>query len=244
MYSLREVRLTKDQERIYNDLKKSATAELEKEGAHVTALSVISRLIRLHQVLCGHVRDENNDLHEIKERRTEQLLEVLQETDGKAIIWCSYDYNVREVARAIALEYDPTCVYLDEETGKECISEPVFPNQYVARFWGGNATTRETEEENFQTNPECRFIVGTPSAGGRGRLWVAADLVVYYSNRNDLEHRSQSEERAQGIDKVKSVAYVDLVVPGTVDEKIIYALRDKIDMAATISGDNWKEWLV
>jgi hypothetical protein len=67
---------------------------------------------------------------------------------------------------------------------------------------------------------------------------------VYYSNTNNLEHRSQSEERAQGIDKVNSVAYVDLMSSGTVDEKIIHSLREKIDMAAIISGDNWRQWLI
>ena len=79
---------------------------------------------------------------------------------------------------------------------------------------------------------------------GRGRTWLVADLVVYYSNTNNLEHRSQSEERAQGVGKEQSVAYVDLVCKGTVDEKIIEALRAKIDLAATITGDDWQEWLI
>ncbi|HEY7417413.1 MAG TPA: SNF2-related protein, partial [Ktedonobacteraceae bacterium] len=174
MYSYREVGLTAEQKRIYKSLKETATAELDSME-HVTALSVVSRIIRLHQVLCGHTRDEAGKLHEIPERRTAQMMEVLEETEGKAIIWCSYDYNVRKVSEAIEKEYgEGSC----------------------ARFWGGNVRTREREEESFQNDPHCRFMVGTPSAGGRGRLWVAADLVVYYSNTNNLEHRSQSEERA------------------------------------------------
>jgi SNF2 family DNA or RNA helicase len=222
MYSVREITLTDDQRRIYKSLKEKATAELT-EMSHVTALSVVSRMMRLHQVLCGHTRDESGALHKISENRTGQLIELLREHEGKAIIWCSYDYNVWAVSQALEKE---------------------FGDGSVARFWGGNANTREAEEELFQTDPNCRFMVGTPSAGGRGRLWVVADLVVYYSNTNNLEHRSQSEERAQGIDKIQSVAYVDCVAPDTVDEVIIKALREKIDMAATISGDEWRQWLV
>jgi len=226
LYSFRDVEMTTDQKRIYKSLKENATAELmeeQKTTGHVTALNVISRMIRLHQVLCGHTRDENNELHEVDEKRTKQLMEVLDEVEGKAIIWCSYDYNVRKISNAISKAY-----------GQDS----------VARFWGGNIKTREAEEEQFRNNPECRFMVGTPSAGGRGRLWVVADTVIYFSNTNNLEYRSQSEERAQGIDKIKSVAYIDLIVRGTVDEKIIEALRNKIDMAATISGDEWRQWLI
>jgi hypothetical protein len=87
-------------------------------------------------------------------------------------------------------------------------------------------------------------MLATPGAGRFSRMWAIADLVVYYSNTPDLEHRSQSEDRAQGLDKINSVLYVDLIVPGTVDEKIINALRAKINMATTITGDNYQEWLI
>jgi SNF2 family DNA or RNA helicase len=222
MYSIREVALTPEQLRVYTDIKEKATAELASM-THVTALNVISRILRCHQVLCGHVGDENGVIQEIEENRTASLLELLEETSGKVIIWCSYDYNIRQVSRTLMKEY-----------GEES----------VARFWGGNISVREAEEKRFREDPKCRFMVATPHAGGRGRLWVVADLVVYYSNTDNLEHRDQSEERAQGIDKVNSVAYVDLMTPGTVDEKIIRALRRKIDMATTITGDDWREWLI
>jgi SNF2 family DNA or RNA helicase len=222
LYSVRDIEMTPEQKRIYKSLKEKATAELT-EMEHVTALSVVARMIRLHQVLCGHTRDEMDKLHEIPEKRTAALIDLLREVEGKAVIWASYDYNVRFISAA-----------LEEEFGEGC----------VARFWGGNEGTREEEEKIFQTDEACRFMIGTPAAGGRGRRWSAADTVIYFSNTNNLEHRSQSEERTQGIGKTESVVYIDLIVPDTVDARIIQALRDKIDMAATISGDTWKEWLI
>lgn len=222
MYSIREVPLTKEQQRIYNEIKEFATSQLTN-GEHVTATQVITQILRMHQVLCGHVRTENGELQEITEYRTDTLLELLQEHEGKGIIWCSYDADVRKVSRALI---------------------EVFGEDVVARFWGGNRSTRELEEQRFRNDPACRYMVATAAAGGRGRTWTEADLVVYYSNTADLEHRSQSEERAQGVDKTRSVAYVDLVAPGTVDEKMIRTLRAKISMAAVINGDNWREWLI
>ncbi len=114
----------------------------------------------------------------------------------------------------------------------------------AARFWGGNVKTRENEEIWFKTEPARRFMVATPDAGGRGRDWSVADLVVYFSNRNNLDHRYQSEDRAKAVGKTRPIAYVDMRVRGTVEDKILECLRGKIDMACTINGDSWKEWII
>jgi hypothetical protein len=167
--------------------------------------------------------DEDGTVHLIPEKRTSALLEQLEEYDGKAIIWCSYDLDIKKVAEA-----------LDKEYGKGS----------AAKFWGGNRTDREDEEKRFLCDERCRFMVATPAAGGRGRTWPVANLVVYYSSNNDLEQRAQSEERPKAVGKKTPIAYVDLIVPGSVDEKIIYALRNKINMAAVIDGDNYQEWLI
>lgn len=222
IYTRREVPLTKDQERMYKEMVEFATAKISGED-FVTATAVITQILRLHQLLCGHTRDDAGQWHPIPERRTETLLDLLEEYDGKAIIWASYDADIQKISTALQKEY-----------GEDS----------VARFWGGNRETREEEERKFLSSPSCRFIVATPAAGGRGRTWVNADLVVYYSSTNDLEHRSQSEERAQGVGKSNSVMYVDMIAPNTVEDKILHALRNKINMASVITGDNWKTWVV
>lgn len=239
MYSIREVRMTEEQEKVYREIKEFATAQLSG-GQHVTAQQVITQILRMHQVLCGHVGTEDGQFVEIPENRTGELIDLLDEFDGKAIIWCSYDADVRKVS--LAIEKMARAEEIDEFGNKVRINPDKLKT--VARFWGGNRSSREAEEKRFLNDPECRFMVATAAAGGRGRTWTVADLVVYYSNTADLEHRSQSEERAQGVDKINSVLYVDLVVPGTVDMKMLDTLRKKINMSGAITGDNWKEWVV
>lgn len=221
-WSIREVEMTKEQRRAYNEMCEFATTRLSKD-AHVTATVVIAQIMRLHQILCGHTMDENGVEHAIPENRTAALMELLEDYAGKAIIWCSYDFDVRKITDAIKEEYGPNS---------------------VARFWGGNVKTREDEERRFQKDPACRFMIATPDAGGKGRMWAIADLVVYYSSKDNLEHRDQSEQRAQGVDKKKQVDYVDLIVPETVEMKILESLRKKINMSSVINGDNFKEWLL
>jgi SNF2 family DNA or RNA helicase len=221
-YSFRDVALTKEQARIYKELKDQATAEIE-DKQFVSATTVITQMLRLHQVVCGHVKDEEGNEHELPENKTRQLLEILEDYDGKAIIWCCYDFDIRRVSAAIANRFGP---------------------RSVARFWGGNRDTREAEEHEFKTNPECRFEVATQSAGGRGRTWDGADLVIYHSSTNNLEYREQSEQRPHGVDKERQVDYIDLVARDTVEWKILEALRKKIDLATVINGDTYKEWLI
>lgn len=220
-YSIREVNLTDEQKRTYEELKDYATTQLAN-GSHVTSTIVISQMLRLHQILCGHVKDEMGVEHEIPEHRTTELIELLEDYDGKAVIWCSYDADIRKVSEVLKKHF----------------------NVNVARFWGGNLNTREMEEQQFKTRNDTPYMVATPDAGGRGRTWDVADLVIYYSSKNNLEHRDQSEQRVQGVDKKRPVDYVDLIVPDTVEMKFLEALRNKIDMAQIINGDNYKEWLI
>jgi SNF2 family DNA or RNA helicase len=238
IYMKREIRMTEDQSRIYAEIKKYATAKLSEEQ-HVTATLVIVQMLRLHQILMGHTTSDTGEAIEIKESRTDELIELLEDQplDRKVVIWCSYDADIRKVARAIAKRYDSRCVDYSH-------AEPQFPNPIVSRFWGDNVATREDEEKRFKTDPACRFMVATPDSGGKGRTWDVANLVVYYSCRPNLEHRIQSEERPQNVGKRDSVCYVDFICPGTVEEKFVAALKDKLELSNIITGDDFREWVV
>ncbi len=224
VYMRREVRMLPEQERIYNEMKTFCTAQLNALD-YVTATQVIVQMLKLHQILCGHVVDEQGNAHEIETNRTKELLAAIDELEDheKVIVWCVYDADIQRVVAALRGKH-----------GEES----------VARFWGGNRSTREAEEHKFKTLPGVRFMVATQSAGGRGRTWDMANTVIYYSNSDNLDHRSQSEERPKAMNKRIPIAYIDLVTPNSVDEKFITSLRRKINMANAITGDNYQEWLI
>jgi hypothetical protein len=143
--------------------------------------------------------------------------------DEKVIIWCSFDYSIRQIAAALIEEY-----------GKDA----------VAMFWGGNKTTRHLDEARFKTDPRCRFIAATPGSGGKGNTWTQASLTIYYSNSFNLEHRLQSEDRPHRIGQTRTCTYIDLWARRTIEDKQIQALRQKINLATAITGDNYREWLI
>ena len=98
---------------------------------------------------------------------------------------------------------------------------------------------------DFQ-NPDhpLRFFVGQPRTGGYGLTLTEASTMIYFSNNYDLEIREQSEDRCHRIGQTKSVVYIDIVTEGTVDEKILTALRSKMNLAREVLGEGYKDWVI
>lgn len=229
VYEIREVELTDEQARIYRGIREHATAALDG-AAHVTATEVITQILRLHQVVCGHVVDEEGFTHDIPSNRIPALMDALAEHSGKAIIWSRYRRDIEKIVAALTKEYGPTSVVqfhggIDSE--KRILA--------VRRFQG---------DETAAHDPACRWMVSNQQTGGYGNTWTEADLEVFYSNDYSLEKRLQAEDRPHRAGQTKSVTVLDLLVRGTVEEKILKALRANIDIASTIMGDGYREWLI
>ena len=217
----RYVTLTSDQKKIYEQMKKAAMAVLN--GKVTTTMTVLTQLMRLHQITCGHFTADDGTSHAVESNRLNELMNVLDETEGKAIIWANYQLSVGEIIQKIIKEY-----------GEDC---------YV-HYYG--LTSQEERQDNirkFQNDPKCRFLVGTPQTGGYGITLTQANTVIYYSNGYDLEKRLQSEDRAHRIGQNKKVTYIDIIAEDTVDEKIVEALRKKINIASEVMGEELKDWI-
>lgn len=213
------VTLTEEQARVYADLKKTAMAELR--GAEVTTDIVMTQLMRMHQVICGHVKTDDGRILRLESNRLAEVERILEDTDEQAVIWAAYRPDA-----------DLLAARLRELYGADSVSE-----------WHGGVKQQDRErgETEFQAG-RARFMVST-SAGARGRTWTAATLVIYYSNSYDLDVREQSEDRTHRIGTVGTVTYVDLVCRGTLDEKIIAALRGKRDVVRAVLRDGPEAWI-
>jgi hypothetical protein len=223
IYKFWDVELTAEQERIYRQMHDIATAQLT-ESNYTTASMKLDQLGKLQHILCGHVRQEDGTLYDIPENRTEAVVEILHEYAGKAIIWAPYPQALRKIAKRLLEEFgeDSTVCYWGETKLEE---------RLVARG-------------RIQNDDKCRFIVSNQSVGKFGNTWTSCNLVIYYANSFDNEDRQQSEDRAHRIGQTKYVTYIDLRAKGTIDERLIQVLRKKINMASTLQGDAFKQWLI
>ena len=217
----RQITLTKQQRKLYDQMKQEALAILN--GKQSTTVNTLTQLMRLHQITCGHFTDDNGSTQPIENNRIKELLSVLEDIEGKAIIWAHYQYDIKNIIKEIETIYGPGS---------------------VVDYYG--LTPKDERQPNitkFQNDPKCRFFVGTPATGGYGITLTAANTVIYYSNGYDLEKRLQSEDRAHRIGQKKPVTYVDINAEDTVDEKIVKALRKKIDIASEVLGEELRSWI-
>ena len=217
----RHIALTPDQRKIYEEMKKQAIAHMN--GKVASTLTVLTQLMRLQQITCGHFVADDGTTQGVSSNRLKELMDVLEETEGKAIIWAHWQRDVNSIIEEVNKVYGPGS---------------------IVDYYG--VTPQEERQPNikkFQDEPKCRFMVGTPSTGGYGITLTAANTVIYYSNGYDLEKRLQSEDRAHRIGQKKPVTYVDLIAEDTVDEKIVQSLRKKINIESQVLGEELKSWI-
>ena len=224
VFTKRIVELSDEQKRLYRQMKELALATLEKEGKIMSSVNVITQMMRLHQITCGHFKADDGTVKHLKNNRLDVLMQLLDETEGKVIIWANYREDIKNIVKSLKKAYG------DAST--------------VEYHGGVDPTLRQENIALFQEkNGPTRYFVGNAQTGGYGITLTAANTVIYYSNNYDLEKRLQSEDRAHRIGQTGSVTYVDLIAENTVDERIVKALRKKINIANEIMGEDIKEWI-
>jgi SNF2 family DNA or RNA helicase len=222
VYTQRSVTLTSEQKRIYSEIKEFALANIN-DVEFMTAPNIMTQLLRMQQVLSGHTKSDYGELIEIEDNRLKELMQCLEEMDGKSIIWSRFRYDVQRITKELNKAYGP--------------------GSAVDYFGDTSDEARVEAVERFQ-NGDAKFFVGNPQTGGYGLTLTAAQNVIYFSNSFDLAVRMQSEDRAHRIGQRNTVTYVDLISEGTIDEKIVKALRGKMDVASQVMGEDFKQWLL
>lgn len=190
---------------------------MQLEAGDVDVPLAITRLIRLQQVLGGHV-GEGSALSPIDCPRLDLTVELVKEaleSEQQVIVWARFQV---EIDRLLA-----------ELTAAKIAG--------VRRYHGGmSVQDRATALRAFQEERTSRILVATQASGGVGLDLTAASTVIYYSNTFNYADRAQSEDRCHRIGQTRPVAYHDLVCPGTLDAKILRTLAERRDLADVVAG--------
>jgi SNF2 family DNA or RNA helicase len=221
IYETSSVPLTDEQERLYRQMTRVATAEIA-EGVWSTARNAIGRLQKLHQIILGHLVDEEGVVYGINTNRPRMVCDLIEEAGDKVIVWCAYRRDVTLVL---------------QELGRR------FPDRLAVRYDGECPPDQRPINRSLFQDGNASFFVGTAATGGIGLTLTASATTIYYSNSFSLLHRIQSEDRNHRDGQRRSVTYVDMMSPGTVEERIVRVLRDRKDMAEAVMGDGARDWL-
>lgn len=212
VYETYYVEHTAEQARIYDELKKQAMSLLTQ--GMVTAVSALTAMTKLHQVNCGHVKNDDKTTVDIPSNRVQAVLDLGNVIDGKIIIWACFRRDIELLIAGLSKE---------------------FGRQSVVHYYGDTTDDqRQEHSRRFINDPSCLFMVANPATAGKGNTWVVAHWVIYFSNSFHLERRLQSEDRNHRPGQTNKCTYIDLVVPKTIDVKVVRALKEKKDLASEV----------
>lgn len=222
LYTVREVPLSKQQQKLYKDMRELYMAELNDITIEVD--NPLGKLQKLHQIICGHMIDGvSEQTITFDDTRMTALMDTIEECTGKVIIFAHFVHSIHRIMEQLAAEYGhDSCVH----------------------YYGGtSADDRARAIRDFQDpDSPVRFFVANQQTAGYGLTLTQARTVIYFSNSYSLEQRLQSEDRPHRPGQNHPVNIVDLIAPDTVDAKLRNALIDKVDVAQTVTG-LLKGWL-
>ena len=219
----RYIELEGESKKIYEKLRTNALAIVE--DSTISFSNKLTEIIKLHQVCNGFTKNDDGKILTLHKSKINALDEILEETDGKVIVWANYLYNIHEIIK-----------FLEDKYGKESV---------VSIYGDINVQKRKEAVDRIQTDSKTRFLVGNPTTGGFGLTLTAVNTVIYYSNNYNLEVRMQSEDRAHRMGQKGTVVYIDIVAKNTIDEAIMKSLTSKGQIAAkTLGEENLRSWLL
>lgn len=200
--------------RIYRDLVRDSYAELGK--GEVTVTNILTRLLRLSQLTGGHIGDDEGNMQRIsiaKQAALEDIVEdVLQE--GKKLV--------------IIARFVPEIEAIRKLLEKKGIRYSLIM---------GGVKDRDAQIAAFQTDPDVQVFVGQIATAGLGITLTAASTMVFYSLDYSMSNFEQTKARIHRLGQKHNCTYIYLTAKGTVDEKVLKALKNKADLAKALVDD-------
>jgi len=241
IYQRREIPFSKEQAALYETAQKKALYEITAIGSTTASAAMndistlapaptvsvsnrMAQLEKLHQIASGIVKDSEGNWHHIPTGIYDELLDLLEEINGKVVIYSCYSEQIAEAVRRLGAHFGP---------------------QSVAAFDGGTAQADRARIVRDYEDPASplRYLVANQATGQFGWTLVAGSTAIYLSNNHEVEPRHQSEDRLHRIGQVgASVTYIDFIT-GSLSEKILNNVMAKRNIAAEIMGPGWQEEL-
>lgn len=208
------VELERDAAAMYRALVKESYAELSESA--VTATNVLTKLLRLSQLTGGFLRDEAGAEHAVSHAKLDALADIVDSAaqDGQKLVI---------IARFIP-ELNAICRMLEKKD-----------IQY-ARI-SGEVKDRDEQVQAFQHDPAVTVFVGQIATAGLGITLTAASTLVFYSLDYSMSNFEQTKARIHRAGQRNACTYIYLTATGTVDEKVLLALREKADLARILVDD-------
>lgn len=213
----RYIQLESRADAIYRMVEKESVAELE--SGEITATNVLTKLLRLSQITGGFLRsDADEKAEEISHAKMDVLEEILEEcldSGKKLVVFARFIPEIDAIERMLKAK----------GVGYALIK--------------GEVKDRAEQVEKFQKDPRIKVFIGQLQTTGMGLTLTAADTAVFYSLSYNFADYEQAKARIHRIGQKNNCTYIHLIAKGTIDERVMDALKNKKNIADLVV-DNWK----
>ena len=200
--------------KIYSELEKESFTELS--NSEVSAVNVLTKLLRLCQVTGGHLTDDEGDTNLVSTAKLDALTDIVESSveDNKKIV--------------VMARFIPELNDIQKMLDKKGIGYAVIR---------GGIKDRDEQIRRFQEDPNCMVFVGQIAAAGLGLTLTAASTMCFYSLDYSMSNFEQAKARIHRISQRENCHYIYLVAKNTVDVKVLRALRNKVNLAKALVDD-------
>lgn len=211
---VREVELEPKAMKMYQEIEKESFTELQ--DSEVSAVNVLTKLLRLSQLTGGHLTDDDGDSNAVSKAKIEALEDILD------------SLMAEEKKVVIMARFVPELNDIQDLLEKKGIG-------YAAVR--GGVKDRAEEIRRFQEDDDCKVFVGQIAAAGLGITLTAASTMIFYSLDYSMSNFEQAKARIHRVSQKNDCLYIYLIAKGTVDKKVLKALRNKVDLAKLLVDD-------
>jgi len=209
MYETRQVSLTKEQNKAYNEM--LTRLRTQADSGAITAVNEAVKLGKLIQIACGVVyADDGTEVTIPSNPRIQETKDIISAAEGKVIVFVPYVSSVKMVSRELAKHFTVETIY-----------------------GGVSKNERDRIFGDFQKGKDLKVIVAQPAAMSHGLTLTAASTIVWYSCVTSNETFEQANGRINRPGQ-KMNNFI-IMLEGTKVEKRMYArLKNKQKMQGAL----------
>ena len=202
--------------KLYEQIEDESYADLK--SAEVTVLNVLTKILRLSQITGGHLTDDDKSCHIVSTAKLDALSDIIDTMQNE-------NRKLAVIARFTAELDDIETLLQKKKIGYAVVR--------------GGVKNRDEQVQAFQTDDDCRVFLGQIQAAGMGLTLTAASTMVFYSLDYNMANFDQAKARIHRVSQTENCHYIYLCCHNTVDNKVLDALRNKIDLAKVLV-DDWR----
>ena len=204
--------------KVCDNLENDACAENSYDPKNtITVTNVLTKLLRLSQLTGGFLgNDEGNVYQQVSKSKLNALEDIIDDAiqnENKLVVIARFVPEIKAIQKLLKKKHIKYSLVM------------------------GGVKDRMEQIYEFQHDPKTQVFIGQIATAGMGITLTASSTMVFYSLDYSMSNFEQTKARIHRAGQEEKCTYIYLLAKGTVDEKVLLALQNKINLAKNLIDD-------